>query len=512
MPAPAALVPADLQTTYVNQTNFPASDLFTVSTITDASKNVALVIPFLAELDGTSTANMAVLQSQTTSQDVHALFKVVLTEAESVKLLNSFSLQEANTMPAFDSDNSNSNIDPSFNVLLSNQDDFAAVLAAAMHRALVVPGCGDEDPDISGGRGAKFGVGSTVYAQDVSNSAAAYMREKMRLYLNQQLASSGLASIIAAANMKSVEVMLDACGGAVDMGSRIADGEAALRRLLLTQIPKDTLEHYITSRFNIADANGAVAPAFLPMKGADELTFVFVTKVTDPDMVTIDGGDVVGTQGASTQAAGGFVTPYLNGQIVRRIGFVLQLGELNSYFKRNIGSDVTNAAAHLTTYAGSVLGERIYDLSQSMIDASSAPVPYAARLPYTLATSWSSTDAADITSALAAINKDTAGSPAKALYDLSEGATAVRDAVANRTGLYLSADFLAIPGAPVAIDNYNKALWKYVLLQAKDVYEKARAGDYAAGSTKSWDNTLNGSLADKPKSSTDATQATSNGM
>ena len=493
-----------LTTTLINETNFAASSLYTVSTVVDASKNLALVVPFLAELDGTSTAAMNVLQvAQSTSQDVHAMFKAVLSEEECVKLLNAFDLKEANEATGTGTGNTANNQDVSFNVVLDNSGDFADVLSAAMMRAVVVTGCGDDDKDISAGSGACFhGRGSAV-ATDISSSAAAYMREKMRDYINLQLTKIGpLASIIIPTNISSVGVDLAAGAGAEDMAKRIIDGSDAQRRLLLSQIPAETLQHYITSLFMPYQASGDVQPSFLPMKGGDEITFVFVTKVTDPDSISINSGNVVNGQNAGVTPAGGYSSPFLNGQVVRRLGFVLQLGEKQAFFKRNIAipSAAICAMAASESLPGVVAGEHIFDLSQALVDAA----PMAARLPYTLSTTWSDASA-NAATAFLQLNHLTVGTPARILFDISSGATAVRDAVAAKTGVNPSAEFLALPGATAAVVAYNNAIWKYALLKAANAYEIAHGGDYLAGASKSWSTSLNGSLAAK------APAATSNG-
>ncbi len=485
-----------LQTTLVNETGFAPSSLYTVSTVVDSSKNLALVVPFLAELDGTAEATMNVLQvAQSTQQDVHALFKAVLTEAECVKLLKSFDLVEANAATGAGSGNTANNKDVSYNVVLDNSGDFADVLTAAMMRAVVIPGCGDDDTDISAGAGAIFTNRSAGLVSDISSSAAAYMREKMRDYINEQLTKIGpLASIIIPTNVNSVSVNLQAGAGAEDMAKRIIAGTDSQRRLLLSQIPKETLEHYITKLFMPYQAAGDVQPGFLPMKGGDEITFVFVTKVTDPDSISINAGNVVNGQSAGVVAAGGYSSPFLNGQVVRRLGFVLQLGEKQAFFKRNITepSDAVCEMAASMSLPGIAIGEHIFDLSQTLIDAA----PMADRLPYTLSTTWSDSSA-NAATAFAQLNHAQSGTAAHALYNVDVSATAVRAAVAAKTAVDPSTDFLALPGAATAVVNYNKALWKYALLKGAQAYEIAHAGDYDAGASKSWSTSLNGSLVGK---------------
>ena len=495
MPA-AVLNPATLQTDNL-AADLSASSVFKVSTVVDSSKNIALVVPFLAQLDGTSTATMNLLDiSQNTAQEVHALFKAVLDVSECIQLLNSFRLTEGNNVPTYGSGNTTTNQDVSYNVVLDNSGAFAEVLAKAMSRAVVMPGIGDEDNDISGTTGAHFSLKGGVTVSDISNSAAAYMREKMRDYVVGQLTgyAGTFASLLIPTNLKTVTVTLDASGGSKDMADRIVEGSAPMRNLLLSQIPAETLRHYISRLIPSYVESGAVQPDFLPMKGGDELTFVFVTKVTDPAHIGFTTTTSAGTDICSNAVIAGDGSPgFLNGQVVRRIGFVLQLGDKQAYFKRDICSAlIPSCVAHVNgvdiDQSGNVF--KVMDLSQAMLDVSS--YEYASRIPYILSTTWSSTDSSVLTAALGAIGtaggvvKSTANSDA--YYGLPANSTAkgtLGTAIDNKAPFVLDAS--AGSALRVVVDLYNKKVWEYALLDGKDKYEKARANDYANAPTKSWD-------------------------
>lgn len=467
-----------------------------------------LVVPFLAELTGESSASMNVLQvEQSTSQDVHALFKAVLSEAECVELLTAFSLKENNSPVSHGTGNASGNTDVSYDVVLTNPTAFTDVLVAAMERATVMAGYGDDDKDISAGLGAHFST-----ALDVSNSAAAYMREKMRDYILAQLTKVGmgpLASIIAASNLSSVAVTLGSNAGAADMKDRILAGSEAERRLLLSQIPRETVQHYIANIFPPSVAANVYQPEFLPMKGGDKLTFVFVTKVTDPDQIvlgnpTAPAVNVVGAPTATTlPLVGSYVTPFLGGQVVRRLGFVLQLGEKNAFFKRNIDDVTDDIAEEIAALNGEHEADAyLFDLSQSLVRAED--MSYGARLPYTLDTVWSTTSATDISNLIIALTD--AGTAITTIC----GDAALTAAVTTHTELVLSEEILAVPTIIPAIAAYNKALWKLVLTREKKRYEDAESGVYAAAGDKVWNASLNSSVSDKTLSPGGA-QVQSNG-
>lgn len=518
MSAPV-LVQANLQTDNL-VADLSASSLFTVSTVVDSSKNLALVVPFLGLLEGTSTATMNMLDiSQNTQHEVHALFKAVLDLSESIQFLSAFQLIEGNAPPSFSTGNTLNNQDLSYNVLLDNSGAFAEVLAKAMSRARVVAGVGDDDKDISDGTGAKFSLKGGVMVSDISDSAAAYMREKMRDYVVKQLLGyrGPLASILIASNLKTVSVTLDASAGSADMATRIVEGSDPLRKLLLSQIPAETLQHYLQRLMPAYTAAGTIQPDFLPMKGGDAMTFVFVTKVTDPDHIGFTSTSAVGTDICSNAVLAGVNgSSFLNGKVVRRIGFSLQLGEKQEYFPRDICSaSIPMAAEYMNgvdiDQSGNVAA--LLDLSQALIDASDNKV--AAGIPYKLATSWSTTTQAQIDAAQLALTsaatflKNAAGSDT--YYSGNAGDKAILDGKVNaREAFGLNA--AAGSAVRVAADMYNKKLLEVVLLMSKKAYEDANRTAYASAAAKSWDAGLVVGAAVGAVAAKTGVGATSNGM
>ena len=518
MPAPV-LVKANLQTDNA-VADLSASSLFTVSTVVDSSKNLALVVPFLGLLEGTSTATMNMLDiSQNTSHEVHALFKAVLDLSESIQFLSAFQLIEGNAAPTFSTGNTLNNADLSYNVLLDNSGAFAEVLAKAMSRAVVVAGVGDDDKDISAGSGAHFSLKGGVNVTDISDSAAAYMREKMRDYVVKQLLGyrGPLASILIASNLKTVSVTLDASAGSADMATRIVEGSDPLRKLLLSQIPAETLQHYLQRLMPAYTAAGTIQPDFLPMKGGDAMTFVFVTKVTDPDNIGFTSTSAVGTDICSNAVLAGVNgSPFLNGKVVRRIGFSLQLGEKQAFFPRDICSaSIPMAAEYMNgvdiDQSGNVAA--LLDLSQALIDASENKV--ASGIPYKLATVWSTTTTLQLSAAQTALTGAATAlkGTADPFYDATANAVAKTTLAAKvdaRQAFTLDAS--AGSAIRVAADIYNKKMLEVVLLTAKKAYEDANSAVYASAAAKSWDAGLVVGAAVGAVAAVTGAGSTSNGM
>ena len=518
MPAPV-LNSANLQTDNL-VADLSASSLFTVSTVVDASKNLALVVPFLGLLEGTSTATMNMLDiSQNTSHEVHALFKAVLDLSESIQFLSAFQLIEGNAAPTFSTGNTLNNQDLSFNVLLDNSGEFAEVLAKAMSRAVVVAGVGDDDKDISAGSGAKFTLKAGVTVSDISNSAAAYMREKMRDYVVKQLLGyrGPLASILIASNLKTVAVTLDASSGSADMATRIVEGSDPLRKLLLSQIPAETLQHYLQRLMPAYTAAGTIQPDFLPMKGGDAMTFVFVTKVTDPDNIGFTSTSAVGTDICSNAVLAGVNgSDFLNGKVVRRIGFSLQLGDKQAFFPRDICSaSIPMAVNYLNGVADNqiVNVSELLDLSQALIDASENK--YASGIPYKLSTAWSTTAAGDITTAQTALATAATAllATADTFYDASANA-ALKTALGAKVAAFGAFVLDASAGLALrtAANAYNKKMWEYVILTAKKTYEDANRTVYSSAAAKSWDAGLVVGAAVGAVAAKTGVGSTSNGM
>jgi len=264
-------------------------------------------------------------------------------------------------------------------------------------------------------------------------------------------------------------------------------------------------------------AAGTIQPDFLPMKGGDAMTFVFVTKVTDPDNIGFTSTSAVGTDICSNAVLAGVNgSDFLNGKVVRRIGFSLQLGDKQAFFPRDICSaSIPMAVNYLNGVADNqiVNVSELLDLSQALIDASENK--YASGIPYKLSTAWSTTAAGDITTAQTALATAATAllATADTFYDASANA-ALKTALGAKVAAFGAFVLDASAGLALrtAANAYNKKMWEYVILTAKKTYEDANRTVYSSAAAKSWDAGLVVGAAVGAVAAKTGVGSTSNGM
>ncbi len=306
---------------------------------------VAIVSPFKADYTGSTTASIGVTEmtNQQFFTGIDAVFEYVLTEAQSVKLLNCFEVVDTNE----DVDASGANLwsvqtaqdTANITVDLVSQADFKEVLESIITD------------------------GSQVTGKQLLN-AKRYFEEEMRVELNLQLKNSGLLDMLEASNVSNVVVTLDNAAGAQSMYDEITQGTAANRLKLLTQIPYSTLDSYF----------GEVQPSvhYLPLKGADSFTFVFDVNVDSPDSLTAVNNNL-STGGGYTSGSVIPQTHFDNEK--RQIAFVAHLTQKACPFVRDFSDDAD--------YANPVI-------------LSSSSTPYQITRPTSLAASSGSIASADV--------------------------------------------------------------------------------------------------------------------
>jgi hypothetical protein len=226
----------------------------------------------------------------------------------------------------------------------------------------------------------------------------AYFEEEMRMELNLQLQQSGLIDMLEASNVSDVAVDLDISGGAYSMADAIdASGAHAnlKRKQFLTQIPLATLRSYM----------GEAQPflGFLPLRGADSMTFVFDVNVEAPSELTAK------PDGSGATYADPSVVPNIHFDTERRqVAFIFHLTNRKSMFC----PDVESVDAHMTS---SILA-RFPDASGSAFTVDD--VFYAARdffdvSPYVLRANYSAADIARLDAAAAQPSLGDATTPAE---------------------------------------------------------------------------------------------------
>jgi hypothetical protein len=299
---------------------------FYASTSTSEGRT-AIVSPFRAEMEGATTATIGVtdVTNQQYFTNIDAVFNVNLSEAQSVQLLNSFKIEDTNydlgeglvegsivngvySVPATLQDT------PNFTVDLDSVESFKEVL-----RSVVLT----QANQISG---------------KLLPNAKNYFEEEMRVEMNLQLRNSGLLDMLEASNLTNVLVSLDVSGGAASMASAIgaADAEGSTviadkRRQFLTQIPLATLQEYLAE----------VQPSlhYLPLAGADSITFVFDVTVDAPAELNVS------VKNTYDGAPGAYNLPPINfSSESRRIAFVCDLTRNATPFARDFAAASTPAS------------------------------------------------------------------------------------------------------------------------------------------------------------------------
>ena len=154
---------------------------------------VAIVSPFKGDYTGSTTAAIGVtdMTNQQFFTGIDAVFEYVLTEAQSVALLNCFKIVDTNT----DVDASGANL---WNMTVADNNanitvdlDSVAAFKAVIQSIL-------ED-------------GNQVTGKQLLN-AKRYFEEEMRVELNLQLKNSGLLDMLEASNVNVVEELVEMAG------------------------------------------------------------------------------------------------------------------------------------------------------------------------------------------------------------------------------------------------------------------------------------------------------------
>jgi hypothetical protein len=353
--------------------------LYNIKTTVENDR-VAIVAPFKGTYDGTTTADIGVIgmSDQQYYTGIDAVFEYILTEEDSVRLLNTFNVRDTNVFPsplyAVDQEGYTTEQDSlHFEVDLAHKPEFMDILRTTM--AVAAQTTGKTLPTVK-----------------------AYFEEEMRMELNLQLQQSGLIDMLEASNVSDVAVDLDISGGAYSMADAIdASGAHAnlKRKQFLTQIPLATLRSYM----------GEAQPflGFLPLRGADSMTFVFDVNVEAPSELTAK------PDGSGATYADPSVVPNIHFDTERRqVAFIFHLTNRKSMFC----PDVESVDAHMTS---SILA-RFPDASGSAFTVDD--VFYAARdffdvSPYVLRANYSAADIARLDAAAAQPSLGDATTPAE---------------------------------------------------------------------------------------------------
>ena len=443
---------------------------------TDASGNDATLVPFIAEMTGTSSASTQVAQLQGHAiAGIHALFECVLDASDSTMLLNAFKIRDTDAS-AFPNGGHNSLSDEltlaKFEVDLDASANFVDVLSRAIawskaNDSLVTRVANGVSEEMEGDNDADV---EAVGHRNINR----YFAELVREMIENQLGYSGLLNLIEPSMIKSVTADVLHQPASENMRDKVQATTAVdARKKFFTQINRDVIMGYLSK---IAPENHTVD--FLPMKGGQSMTFVFDTIVEDPaqlDVVNVTGGVSYNNMYPnSTIGSGtlpGATLAFLGDKVKRRIGVILHLGNKNAYFGRSY--DATAVSAY-TAAAGSGLSQELLSLA-AQIDAADDLVE---RFPYTLCPVYDVSDASiaelDAAAATLATAIGTSG---------LTNATVLATAVAAKDAVKPIGDYSAVSGMLAKVVDYNNKLAKYAAARALTNAKKAAYSAYTNATT-----------------------------
>lgn len=239
------------------------------------------IAPVIAEMYGAASGKYGTLQkSKVTITNIDEVFGYVLSEAESVNLLNMFRVEDS------DVSGTDGLLDSSANVTVSLIGDlsgaFKEVIIKALNNAL------SEKPHVK--------VNSTDAA--TNQVPAKYLELKAYEDTKASLNFDTLVNMVAADDLMEFTASLDVSSGAKSLVAKLDNiGSAIARRALYTQLPEANTETYLTPQDDagIFSAEGINKIDFLPFLVGDKFVCVFDTTVGE---TTINDNTALPTSGA----------------------------------------------------------------------------------------------------------------------------------------------------------------------------------------------------------------------
>lgn len=291
----------------------------------------AIVNPIAGSLTGDITGTLMVDSSEG-SVEVDAVFEAVLSEADSVKLLNCFHVAALPTgTSAAPVDFSDVAID-GVEIIGAKAQDFKDVVEGALTSVIENPSSCAGDADSAS-----------------RHTLASYYAEVVRDSINAHL--KGNATVLSSAIMRTIAVDFDKAAGAADLETNVAAADTALANMF-KDIPAADKAAYLASVLTrnpegAAGANGPAAVtdlACLPMKGGKSVTFIFNVKV----------GDVASMDVYANGSVGDAIAPSWDSQNdERKVAIVMHLGIKDMYFQREY--DPVDVAALVAAQANKEL-------------------------------------------------------------------------------------------------------------------------------------------------------------
>jgi len=204
------------------------------------------IVPFIANMYVDASGTVGTLQEVTvTMTGIDQIFDVVLSEEDSVKILNAFQVSDEDAGLAQNAAN------VVVTMRSDQQNSFIEGLTAAL-------------------------TGTTVSTQDAAKDLYAYLKSESRKDTVDILSYDSLANLLEASDLLAYDIAIDASGGATNMFSAMESGSESYRNAIFKQIPKSNVHAYLSPSDGTASNLESVSSIdFLPLLKGDKLTFVF---------------------------------------------------------------------------------------------------------------------------------------------------------------------------------------------------------------------------------------------
>jgi hypothetical protein len=256
---------------------------------TNASQQL-YIAPFIAQMVANAEGTVGVLQrAAVTITGVDETFNLVLSEAESVKLLNAFHVYKTDAH----NDGIDGVLDTSagvtVDIISSNEATFKAALRTALDAAM------SDNQHYSVGQ-----AGSGAAGDENERTITEYLKRETYVDTRDQLAYDTLANLLEASDLASFTMQLDVSGAAKNMYEQlngVGPLPARYRRTIFTQLPEENTEAYLLPKSTGDLSGNATAEAitdikFLPFLSGDKIYFVFDAVV---GAASVDGNGMLST-------------------------------------------------------------------------------------------------------------------------------------------------------------------------------------------------------------------------
>lgn len=241
--------------------------------ITKGTSNGEYIAPVIAVMNADASGTYGVLQrAKVTITNIDEVFSYILSEDQSVALMNLFRVADADKSGQVNTLDSSANVDVSLNLAGLEVDDFCAMIRTALSGAL-------------SSRVSLKVNGGTSASDSTYRTPEKYLEYQAYQDALQALKYDTLDNMLAADDFASFSMTLDPCGGAISLVDKLKKAEEAIRKTLYTQLPESNTNKYLAPSGATDLSNGVFAAEnisaikFLPFVVGDKIVFVFDTTV-----------------------------------------------------------------------------------------------------------------------------------------------------------------------------------------------------------------------------------------